>query len=110
MNAENTKDLSTKAKVVLAAMNILDAYGETKKVTSYAIYDIIIDTEDWSKEALTAEIDELELNDIIIDTNIKSINTLVAGLVRRGIVNKTTPSSITVDGTTRNLRQYFIKQ
>lgn len=106
---EENKEISTKAKVVLAAMELLNANNEKNKVTSYAILDTIINNEDICEHSLTKDINEEEMTEIIIDSNIRSINTLVASLVRKGIVGKTPSSSVTVEGTTRNLRQYFIK-
>lgn len=106
---EENKEISTKAKVVLAAMELLNASNEKNKVTSYAILDTIINNEDICEHSLTKDINEEEMTEIIIDSNIRSINTLVASLVRKGIAGKTPSSSVTVEGTTRNLRQYFIK-
>lgn len=106
---QEEKELSLKAKVVLAALELLEAKGETNKVTSYAILDTIVDNEHLAEHRLLADADELELNDIIIDSNIKSINTLITSLVRKSFVGKTEPNSVTVEGTTRNLRQYYLK-
>jgi hypothetical protein len=103
------KELSLKAKVVLAALELLEAKGESHKVNSYTILDAIINNEDLAEHQLIKGSDELELNDIIIDANIKSINTLITSLVRKGFVGKTEPTSISVEGTTRNLRHYYLK-
>ena len=55
------------------------------------------------------EISEQDFVDIIMDMNIKSVNTLIASLCRKGIMEKTEPVSIKIDGVRRSLRQYFIK-
>jgi hypothetical protein len=54
-------------------------------------------------------VSETDFVDIIMDLNIKSINTIIASLCRRELVSKTEPMSIKVDGQRRTLRQYFLK-
>ena len=41
--------------------------------------------------------------------NIKSINTLITSMVKKGLLEKTEPSRRKVDGQVRNLREYYIK-
>jgi hypothetical protein len=58
---------------------------------------------------LIKDIPEQEYMDITLDINIKSINTIVTALAKKDLVIKTEPSTITVDGTSRSLRQYYLK-
>ena len=102
-------DLSDKAKVVYATLEMLGAKGFQNKVTSYSILDFISENEDLQDQELLTDIDEEKFVDIIMELNIKSVNTIIASLCRKGLVEKTEPSSITIDGQRRNLRQYFIK-
>ena len=101
--------LSDKAKVVYAAFDMMGARGSENKTTSYAILDFISETEDLQDHDLLKEISEQDFVDIIMDMNIKSVNTLIASLCRKGIMEKTEPVSIKIDGVRRSLRQYFIK-
>lgn len=102
-------NLSDKAKVVYATLEMLGAKGSDNKVTSYAILDFISENEDLQDQELLKDVNENDFVDIIMELNIKSVNTIIASLCRKGLVEKTEPSSITVDGQRRNLRQYFIK-
>lgn len=104
-------NLSNKAKVIYATLDKLEAYNKDSKVTSYAILDYIVEeSDDLHEHELLKEIPEEEFVDITLDANIKSINTIITSLAKKGLVNKTEPTSITVDGTSRNLRQYFLKK
>lgn len=101
--------LSDKAKVVYAAFDMMGARGCENKTTSYAILDFISETEDLQDHDLLKEVSEQDFVDIIMDMNIKSVNTLIASLCRKGMIEKTEPTSIKIDGVRRSLRQYFLK-
>lgn len=103
------ESLSKKAKVVYAAFEMLNAKGLENKVNAYTILDFISENEDLQEHALIKDMDEQDFVDIIMDLNIKSVNTIIASLCRKGIVEKTEPTSIKIDGQRRNLRQYFLK-
>lgn len=101
--------LSDKAKVVYAAFEMMGARGKDNKVTSYAILDFISENEDLQDQELLKEISETDFVDIIMDMNIKSVNTLIASMCRKGLIEKTEPVSIKIDGVRRSLREYFLK-
>lgn len=103
------ESLSKKAKVVYAAFEMLNAKGLENKVNAYTILDFISENEDLQDHDLIKDMDEQDFVDIIMDLNIKSVNTIIASLCRKGIVEKTEPTSIKIDGQRRNLRQYFLK-
>ena len=103
------ESLSKKAKVVYAAFEMLNAKGLENKVNAYTILDFISENEDLQDHALIKDMDEQDFVDIIMDLNIKSVNTIIASLCRKGMVEKTEPTSIKIDGQRRNLRQYFLK-
>ena len=103
------ESLSKKAKVVYAAFEMLNAKGLENKVNAYTILDFISENEDLQEHDLIKDMDEQDFVDIIMDLNIKSVNTIIASLCRKGMVEKTEPTSIKIDGQRRNLRQYFLK-
>lgn len=103
------KSLSKKAKVVYAAFEMLNAKGLENKVNAYTILDFISENEDLQDHDLIKDMDEQDFVDIIMDLNIKSVNTIIASLCRKDLVEKTEPTSIKIDGQRRNLRQYFLK-
>ena len=103
------ESLSKKAKVVYAAFEMLNAKGLENKVNAYTILDFISENEDLQDHELIKDMDEQDFVDIIMDLNIKSVNTIIASLCRKDIVEKTEPTSIKIDGQRRNLRQYFLK-
>lgn len=103
------ENLSDKAKIVYATLKMLGAEGSENRVTSYAILDFISENEDLQEHELLKDVNETDFVDIIMELNIKSINTIIASLCRKGLVEKTEPTSMTIDGQRRNLRQYFIK-
>ena len=103
------KELSAKATVVHTALTLMEATKAENKVTSYAIEDFIIGTEDILEHGSCSNIEEETYENIVLEINIKSINTILASLVRRGIVYKTEPSSVIIEGVTRTLRQYYLK-
>lgn len=103
------EDLSNKAKIVYATFKMLGANNPDNKITSYAILDFISENEDLQDHELLKEVSEVDFVDIIMDLNIKSINTIIASLCRKGLVEKTEPSSIKIDGQRRSLRQYYLK-
>lgn len=102
-------DLSDKAKIVYASMDMLEAKGKDNKVTSYAIFDFIGENEDLMEHPLLKDIEEQDFVDIIMELNIKSINTLITSMIKKGLLEKTEPSRRKVDGQVRNLREYYIK-
>ena len=102
-------ELSNKAKIIYATLDMLEAKNINNKVTSYAILDFISENEDLQEHKLLKDISETEFIDIIMDLNIKSVNTIIASLCHKGLVEKTEPMSLKVDGEKRNLRGYFIK-
>lgn len=103
-------NMSNKAKVVYAALKEMGAVNKESKVTSYAILDYIVEeAETLQENELLKDIPEQEYVDITLEVNIKSINTIVTSLAKRDLVIKTEPSTLTVDGTSRSLRQYFLK-
>ena len=101
------ESLSKKAKVVYAAFEMLNAKGLENKVNAYTILDFISENEDLQDHDLIKDMDEQDFVDIIMDLNIKSVNTIIASLCRKGIVEKTEPTSIKIDGQRRNIRQYI---
>ena len=103
------ESLSKKAKVVYAAFEMLNAKGLENKVNAYTILDFISENEDLQDHDLIKDMDEQDFVDIIMDFNINSVNTIIASLCRKGMVEKTEPTSIKIDGQRRNLRQYFLK-
>ena len=103
------ESLSKKAKVVYAAFEMLNAKGLENKVNAYTILDFISENEDLQDHDLIKDMDEQDFVDIIMDLNIKSVNTIIASLCRKGIVEKTEPTSIKIDGQRHNLREYYIK-
>lgn len=105
----NINDLSNKAKIVYAAMDSLGARGEDKKVTSYAIQDFIEENEDLQEHELLKDMEEQDFIDIIMELSLKSINTLIASMCRQGLVCKTEPRTIKINGERKNLREYYIK-
>ena len=88
----------------------LGAVGEENKVTSYAILDYIEENEELQEDEMLKDISEEDFVNIILDFNIKSINTLIASMCRKDIIVKTEPKSIKIDGQRHNLREYFIKK
>ena len=102
-------NLSDKAKVVYATLDMLGARGSENRTTSYAILDFISENEELQEHELLKDITEVDFVNIIMEINIKSINTLIASLCRKDIVGKTEPVSMVIDGQRRLLRQYFIK-
>ena len=88
------ESLSKKAKVVYAAFEMLNAKGLENKVNAYTILDFISENEDLQDHDLIKDMDEQDFVDIIMDLNIKSVNTIIASLCRKGIVEKTEPTSI----------------
>ncbi len=103
------EELSNKSKVVYAAFEMLNAKNAENKITSYALLDFISENEELQDHELLKDIEEQEFVDIIMDLNIKSINTIIASLCRKDLAVKTEPTSIKVDGQRRNLRQYYLK-
>lgn len=104
-------NMSNKAKVIYAAFKEMGAVDKESKVTSYAILDYIVEeAESLQENELLKDIPDQEYVDITLDVNIKSINAIVTSLAKKDLVVKTEPSTITVDGTSRSLRQYFLKQ
>lgn len=103
------ENLTDKSKVVYAAFEMLNAKGIDNKVTSYTILDFISENEDLQEHQLLKDIEEQDFVDIIMDLNIKSVNTIIASLCRKDIICKTEPQSMKVDGQRRNLRSYYLK-
>ncbi len=102
-------ELSDKAKIIYATLEMLEAKDSKSGVTSYAILDYISENEEVQEHPLLKEIEEEDFVNIIMELNIKSINTLVASMCRKGMVEKTDARSMVVDGQRRNLRLYYIK-
>lgn len=103
-------NVSNKAKIIYAALKELGAVDKENKTTSYAILDYIIEeAEELQDNELLKDIPEQEYLDFTLDINIKSINTIITSLAKKDLVVKTEPTNLTVEGTTRNLRQYYIK-
>jgi len=103
------EELSMKAKIVYAALDSLGARSEETKVTSYAVQDYIEENEELQEHELLKDIPEQDFVDIIMELSLKSINTLIASMCRQGIVSKTEPTSMKINGQRHNLRGYFIK-
>lgn len=102
--------MSDKAKVVYAALKEMGAINEDNKVTSYAILDYIVEeAENLQDNELLKDIPEQDYLDITLEINIKSINAIVTSLAKKNLVEKTEPVILTVEGTNRTLRQYFLK-
>ena len=104
-------DMSDKAKIIYAALEQLGATNADNKVTSYAILDYIVEeSEKLQEHELLKDIPESSYMNITLEITLKGINTLITGLAKKDLVVKTEPTSITVDGTTKSLRQYFLKK
>lgn len=101
-------ELSNKAKIVYAAMLMLNAKGKENKTNAYSILDFISENEDLQEHELLKDIEEQDFVDIIMELSIKGVNTLIASMCRKGIVAKTEPTSMKIDGQRRNLREYYI--
>lgn len=103
--------LSNKAKVVYATLEQLGAIDKENKVTSYAILDYIIEeSEELYKHELVKDIPEQEFVDITLDINLKSISATLTPMVKKNLINSTDPTTIKVNGTNRNLKQYFLNK
>ena len=104
-------DISDKAKVIYATMEKLGAIDNENKITSYAILDYIIEeSEELQEHELLKDIPEDDYMNITLEITLKGINTIITSLAKKDLVIKTEPTSITVDGTTRSLRQYYLKK
>lgn len=104
-------DISDKAKVIYATMEKLGAVDNENKITSYAILDYIIEeSEELQEHELLKDIPEDDYMNITLEITLKGINTIITSLAKKDLVIKTEPTSITVDGTTRSLRQYYLKK
>jgi hypothetical protein len=104
-------DISDKAKVIYATMEKLGAVDNENKITSYAILDYIIEeSEELQEHELLKDIPEDDYMNITLEITLKGINTIITSLAKKDLVVKTEPTSITVDGTTRSLRQYYLKK
>jgi hypothetical protein len=104
-------DISDKAKVIYATMEKLGAVDNENKITSYAILDYIIEeSEELQEHELLKDIPEDEYTNITLEITLKGVNTLITSLAKKDLVVKTEPVSLTVDGTTRSLRQYYLKK
>lgn len=104
-------DISNKAKVIYATMEKLGAVDNENKITSYAILDYIIEeSEELQEHELLKDIPEDDYMNITLEITLKGINTIITSLAKKDLVVKTEPTSITVDGTTRSLRQYYLKK
>lgn len=103
-------NISNKAKIIYAALKELGAVDKENKTTSYSILDYVVEQADELKEnELLKDIPDQEYLDFTLDINIKSINTIITSLAKKDLVAKTEPTTITVDGTSRSLRQYYLK-
>ena len=104
-------NLSDKAKIIYATMDQLEAYDINSKVNSYIILDYIIEeSEELYTHPLLQNIPEDDFVNITLDINIKSVSALLTSLVRKNIIIGTEPTNIKVDGTNRNLKQFYIKK
>lgn len=103
------EDLSNKAKIVYAAFLMLEADKENK-TNSYELLDFISENEDLQEHETLKDITETDFVDIIMELNLKSVNTLIASMCRKGLIEKTEPVSMKIDGQRRNLRQYYLKK
>ena len=103
------EELSLKAKIVYATMEMLNATKDNK-ITSYNILDFIEENEELQDNHLIKEISEEDFVDAIMDLNIKSINTLIASMCRKNLIEKTENESIIINERKHNLRKYFIKK
>ena len=101
-------ELSDKAKVVYSAMKMLNA-NQDNKITSYTIMDFIEENEELQEYELLKDITEEDFVEIIMELNIKSVNTLIASMCRKGLIEKTEPESIRINGEKHILRKYFLK-
>ena len=102
------EDLSNKAKIVYAAFDMLNAKGKDNKTNAYTVLDFISENEDLQDHELLKEIDEQDFVDIIMELSIKGVNTLIASMCRKGIMAKTEPTSMKIEGQRRVLREYYI--
>lgn len=108
---EEIMDMSDKTKIVYAAMDKLGAINSDNKITSYAILDYIVEEEEELKtHELLQEMDEDDYIELTLSASIKGINASINSLARKDAVIKTEPRSIKIDGTTRSLREYYLKK
>lgn len=102
-------DLTDKAKIVYGAFEMLGATDADNMVTAYTILDFISEEEDLQNYKCIANMEEQVFLDIIMELSIKGVNAIIASLCRKGIVEKTEPSLVVIDGEKRYLRKYYIK-
>lgn len=104
-------NLSIKAKIIYATMDQLGAYNRDNKVTSYTILDYIIEqNEELYEHPIFKNMPEEDFMDITIEINIKSVSAILTSLARKNIIIGTEPMNIKVNGTNRNLKQYYINK
>jgi len=102
-------NLSNKAKIVLATVDMMKAIDTNSAVTSYAILDYISENEELADHPFLKDIPEVDFVDIIMEMNIKSVANLLSVLVNKGYLEKTNPISMKVNGEYKSLRLFYKK-
>jgi len=101
-------EMSKKAKIVYGALDMLQARSIENAVTSFALADFIGENEDLQNHEYVKDIEEEDFVNMIMEMNIKSIAGILNGLYKNGIINKTEPMSMKVNGANKILRKYFL--
>lgn len=101
--------LSDKAKIIYATLDMLEAKGETNAVNAYTILNYIEENEELQEHNLLSDISEVEFVNLIMELNIKGVNTLIASMCRKELLGKTDAHITKVEGQRRKLRDYYIK-
>ncbi len=102
------ESLSYKAKIVYAAMDMLNARSSTQTTNSYMVLDLISENEDLAQHELLKDLSEQQFVDYIMDMTIKGVSALMSSLAKKDIAVKTEPHNIYIDGIQRTVREYFL--
>ena len=102
-------NLSNKAKIILATIDMMKAVDINTAVTSYAILDYISENEELAEHPFLKDIPEIDFVDIIMEMNIKSVANLLSFLTNKGYLIKSNPISMKVNGEYKSLRLFYKK-
>lgn len=102
--------ISNKARVIYAALDMLEAHSREQSVTAYTILDFLSEHEEVENHPILQHVSEIEFVDIIMEITIKGVSTILTSLSKKGYVNKGEPENVVVDGETRFLRKYFLQK
>lgn len=99
-------ELSKKATIVVNILTQLGATSEEQKTNIYAILDKL---EKVDLATILPQEEEYELDCLRCEMTQKSVSTTLASLNRKGLVCKTNPTPVVVNGEHKNIRCYYIK-